>query len=42
MLFATSLVMCMVPAWQHVIFGLVSAACFFVPGLKYERQRRER
>ncbi len=38
-LFATSLVMCLVPAWQHVIFGLVSAACFFVPGLKYERQR---
>jgi hypothetical protein len=22
-----------------VIFGLVSAACFFVPGLKYFRQR---
>lgn len=41
-LFATALVMCLVPAWQHVIFGLVSAACFFVPGLKYERQRRER
>ena len=38
-LFATALVMCVVPAWQHVIFGLVSAACFFVPGLKYYRQR---
>ena len=38
-LFATALVMCVVPAWQHVIFGLVSAACFFVPGLKYARQR---
>ena len=38
-LFLTSLVMCVVPAWQHVIFGLVSAACFFVPGLKYYRQR---
>jgi tRNA A-37 threonylcarbamoyl transferase component Bud32 len=38
-LFATSLVMCLLPAWQHVIFGLVSAACFFIPGLKYERQR---
>jgi hypothetical protein len=24
---------------SHVIFGLVSAACFFVPGLKYFRQR---
>jgi tRNA A-37 threonylcarbamoyl transferase component Bud32 len=38
-LFATSLVMCLVPAYQHVIFGLVSGACFFIPGLKYERQR---
>ncbi len=38
-LFATSLVMCVLPAWQHVIFGLVSGGCFFVPGLKYERQR---
>ena len=38
-LFATSFVMCLVPQYQHVIFGLVSGACFFVPGLKYERQR---
>jgi len=38
-LFSTALVMCLLPAWQHVIFGLVSAACFFVPGLKYYRQR---
>ena len=38
-LFATALVMCVVPTWQHVIFGFVSAACFFVPGLKYYRQR---
>ncbi len=38
-LFATALVMCVAPAWQHVIFGLVSGACFFVPGLKYYRQR---
>jgi tRNA A-37 threonylcarbamoyl transferase component Bud32 len=38
-LYLTALVMCLVPAWQHVIFGLVSAACFFVPGLKYARQR---
>jgi len=38
-LFATALVMCVVPAWQHVIFGLVSAACFMVPGYKYFRQR---
>ena len=38
-LFATALVMCVVPAWQHVIFGLVSAVCFMVPGWKYFRQR---
>jgi len=38
-LFATALAMCVVPAYQHVIFGLVSAACFFVPGFKYFRQR---
>ena len=38
-LFATALVMCVLPTWQHVIFWLVSAACFFVPGLKYYRQR---
>lgn len=38
-LFATSLVMCVVPTYQHIIFGLVSGACFFVPGYKYYRQR---
>jgi serine/threonine protein kinase len=38
-LYITALAMCLVPEWQHVIFGLVSAACFFVPGLKYYRQR---
>jgi serine/threonine-protein kinase len=38
-LFCTSLLMCLVPDWQHVLFGLVSGACFFVPGLKYFRQR---
>lgn len=38
-LFLTALVMCVAPAWQHMIFGIVSAACFFVPGLKYYRQR---
>jgi serine/threonine-protein kinase len=38
-LFATALVMCLVPSYQHVIFGIVSAVCFFVPGYKYFRQR---
>jgi len=38
-LFGTALVMCLIPFWQHVIFGIVSGICFFVPGLKYYRQR---
>jgi len=38
-LFATSLAMCRAGAFAHILFGIVSAACFFVPGLKYFRQR---
>jgi hypothetical protein len=38
-LFATALVMCVAGDFSHIIFGLVSAACFFFPGLKYFRQR---
>ena len=38
-LFATALVMCRMPDHAHIVFGLVSAACFFIPGLKYFRQR---
>jgi serine/threonine-protein kinase len=38
-LFVTALVMCLIPTYQHVIFGIVSAVCFFVPGYKYFRQR---
>ena len=38
-LFATALVMCVARDVSHIIFGLVSGACFFVPGLKYFRQR---
>ena len=40
-LFATALVMCLVPDYQHIVFGLVSGACFFVPGFKYFRQRAQ-
>jgi serine/threonine-protein kinase len=35
----TSAAMAMFPDFAHAIFGLVSAACFFLPGLKYHRQR---
>jgi serine/threonine-protein kinase len=38
-LFATSLVMCVSGDVSHIVFGIVSGACFFVPGLKYFRQR---
>jgi eukaryotic-like serine/threonine-protein kinase len=43
LLFLTAVVMA-VPAFHPVgplIFGLVSAACFFFPGYKYYRQRRD-
>jgi len=32
-------VMCVALDVSHVIFGVVSGICFFVPGLKYFRQR---
>ena len=39
-LFACSIPMTVFPEEAHLIFGVVSALCFFVPGLKYHRQRR--
>ncbi|KAA1262223.1 Serine/threonine-protein kinase PknB [Rubripirellula obstinata] len=30
------------PEFSHLIFGVVAAACFFVPGFKYSRQSRLR
>jgi serine/threonine-protein kinase len=39
-LFATAAVMALLPRYSHFIFGVVSALCFFVPGLKYYRQRQ--
>ena len=38
-LFATCPLMAIFPEAGHLIFGFVSAACFFIPGLKYYRQR---
>ncbi|MBT6643923.1 MAG: serine/threonine protein kinase, partial [Planctomycetaceae bacterium] len=40
-LFVTGLVMCGLPQFQHILFGLVSGGCFFIPGLKYYRQLTE-
>jgi len=38
-LFATAGLMAWLPDYGHLMFGTVSAACFFFPGLKYYRQR---
>jgi serine/threonine-protein kinase len=38
-LFLTAGLMAAFPQYGHFIFGVVSAACFFFPGLKYYRQR---
>ena len=38
-LFVTAGLMAYFPRHAHLIFGVVSAACFFFPGLKYYRQR---
>jgi serine/threonine-protein kinase len=46
--FVTAVLMAFIPptllerAWGVVLFGLVSATAFFVPGLKYYRQRAGR
>ncbi|KLU01264.1 serine/threonine protein kinase [Rhodopirellula islandica] len=39
LLLATSVAMAVFPSAAHLIFGIVAAGCFFVPGYKYERQR---
>jgi serine/threonine-protein kinase len=38
-LFLTTPVMALFPSVAHLIFGAVCGACFFIPGLKYYRQR---
>jgi predicted Ser/Thr protein kinase len=40
-LLASSIPMVLCPNVAHLIYGLVAALCFFVPGLKYYRQRKE-
>ena len=39
-LFLTAIAMAIFPEWSHIIFGVVSAACFFFPGLKYYRKSK--
>jgi eukaryotic-like serine/threonine-protein kinase len=38
-LFLTAIPMAIYPEYGPLMFGFVSALCFFVPGLKYHRQR---
>jgi serine/threonine-protein kinase len=38
-LFLTAIPMSLFPRYGPLIFGLVTSACFFAPGLKYHRQR---
>ncbi len=35
----TAIVMAIFPEYGLFLFGLASAACFFIPGWKYHRQR---
>ncbi len=39
-LLVTSFFMALLPNVAHTMFGCVSAACFFIPGLKYYRRRQ--
>jgi serine/threonine-protein kinase len=38
--FVTAALMAALPQLSHLLFGMVSACAFFLPGLKYYRQRR--
>jgi serine/threonine-protein kinase len=38
-LLATAVLMTLHPDHAHLLFGIVSAACFFIPGIKYARHR---
>lgn len=39
-LLGTSVLMAVFPDYAHLIFGIIAGLCFFVPGLKYHRQRQ--
>jgi serine/threonine-protein kinase len=42
LLFITAPVMALLPRWSLLVFGVVSAACFFLPGWRYHRALRPR
>lgn len=39
-LLATAVVMAIIPRYAHLVFGIVAAICFFIPGYQYQRRRR--
>ncbi len=41
-LLVTAIVMAVAPRWAHLIFGVVAALCFFLPGYQYWVRRRKR
>jgi serine/threonine-protein kinase len=41
-MFATAVLMALFPQVGILLFGIVTALCFFVPGLKYHLQRRKK
>ena len=41
-LFATGLLMAIFPKYSLILFGVVSAACFFIPGYQYHREKSAR
>jgi serine/threonine-protein kinase len=41
-LFACAILMAIYPLYAHAIFGIVCGLCFFIPGLKYYRQRNSK
>jgi serine/threonine-protein kinase len=38
-LMVTAVLMALLPEHAHLLFGVVAAACFFIPGYKYARRR---
>ena len=38
-LMVTAVLMALAPEHAHLLFGIVAAACFFIPGYKYARRR---
>ena len=40
-MFLTAIVMMLKPEYDMIVFGVVSASCFFLAGLKYYRRKKQ-